>query len=178
MRKLLIVAEMRSLEKQVHLGEISYSRMIEIINEKADEYANQKNSLKTLQEHQTVDKLAREYANIKHDRPIDYEERYFKDYQKYDGFIAGYNSRQSEVTELKEVLRLSEANYVGKNAELTKEIEELKYEKESLKQSIYSYRQDIEKLNVGIKEAVEAFEGEGVLNTTWLLNHLIKLTNH
>ncbi len=42
MRKLLIVAEMRALEKQVNLGEISYSRMIEIINEKAEEHANLK----------------------------------------------------------------------------------------------------------------------------------------
>lgn len=40
MRKLLLVHEMRALEKQVNLGEISYSRMIEIINEKAEEYAN------------------------------------------------------------------------------------------------------------------------------------------
>lgn len=42
MRKLLIVAEMRALEKQVNLGEISYSLMIEIINEKAEEYATLK----------------------------------------------------------------------------------------------------------------------------------------
>lgn len=34
MEKLLKVAEMRDLEKQVLKGEISYSRMIEIINEK------------------------------------------------------------------------------------------------------------------------------------------------
>jgi hypothetical protein len=34
MEKLLRVAEMRDLEKQVTKGEISYSRMIEIINEK------------------------------------------------------------------------------------------------------------------------------------------------
>lgn len=31
-----------SQEKQVNLGEISYSRMIEIINEKAEEHANLK----------------------------------------------------------------------------------------------------------------------------------------
>jgi len=42
MRKFLIVAEMRALEKQVNLGEISYSLMIEIINEKAEEYATLK----------------------------------------------------------------------------------------------------------------------------------------
>jgi len=35
-----------------------------------------------------------------------------------------------EIEELKEVLRLSEANYVGKNIELTKEIERLKGENE------------------------------------------------
>lgn len=34
MEKLLRVAEMRDLEKQVTKGEISYSRMVEIINEK------------------------------------------------------------------------------------------------------------------------------------------------
>ena len=34
MEKLLRVAEMRDLEKQVSLEEISYSRMVEIINEK------------------------------------------------------------------------------------------------------------------------------------------------
>jgi hypothetical protein len=42
MRKFLIVGEMRKLEKQVNLSEISYSRMIEIINEKAEEYATLK----------------------------------------------------------------------------------------------------------------------------------------
>jgi hypothetical protein len=34
MEKLLKVADMRALEKQVNLGEISYSKMIEIINQK------------------------------------------------------------------------------------------------------------------------------------------------
>lgn len=34
MEKLLKVAEMRDLEKQVSMNEISYSRMVEIINEK------------------------------------------------------------------------------------------------------------------------------------------------
>lgn len=34
MEKLLRTAEMRDLEKQVTKGEISYSRMVEIINEK------------------------------------------------------------------------------------------------------------------------------------------------
>ncbi|MEI6022026.1 MAG: hypothetical protein WCR21_12945 [Bacteroidota bacterium] len=38
-RKFIITAEMRDLEKQVNLAEISYSRMIEILCEKADEYA-------------------------------------------------------------------------------------------------------------------------------------------
>jgi hypothetical protein len=33
------VAFLRDLEKQVSIGEISYSRMVEILNEKADEYA-------------------------------------------------------------------------------------------------------------------------------------------
>lgn len=38
-RKFIITAEMRDLEKQVNLAEISYGRMIEILCEKADEYA-------------------------------------------------------------------------------------------------------------------------------------------
>jgi hypothetical protein len=36
MDKLLKVADMRKLHKQMALGEISYSRMVEIINEKAN----------------------------------------------------------------------------------------------------------------------------------------------
>ena len=38
-RKFIIIAELRALEKEVALGEMSYSRMIEILCEKADEYA-------------------------------------------------------------------------------------------------------------------------------------------
>jgi hypothetical protein len=36
-----------------------------------------------------IDQAARECANITHSRPLDEEERYYKDYQKYDGFVAG-----------------------------------------------------------------------------------------
>lgn len=39
--KFIKTADLRVLEKQVSLGEISYSRMIEILNEKSDEYAMQ-----------------------------------------------------------------------------------------------------------------------------------------
>ena len=39
MRKYIITAELRDLENQVHKAEISYSRMIEILCEKADKYA-------------------------------------------------------------------------------------------------------------------------------------------
>lgn len=39
MEKLLKLADIRKLNKQVSLGEISSSRMVEIINEKANEYA-------------------------------------------------------------------------------------------------------------------------------------------
>lgn len=38
MRKFIITAELRNLEKQVSLGEISYSRMIELLNEKANKW--------------------------------------------------------------------------------------------------------------------------------------------
>lgn len=38
-RKFIITAELRALEKEVALGEMSYSRMIEILCEKANEYS-------------------------------------------------------------------------------------------------------------------------------------------
>lgn len=38
-RKFIITAELRDLESQVAREEISYNRMIEILNEKAAEYA-------------------------------------------------------------------------------------------------------------------------------------------
>lgn len=34
---------------------------------------------------------ARDFCNIKHDLMIDDEERYYKDFQKYDGFKAGFD---------------------------------------------------------------------------------------
>ena len=40
--KFITIAELRDLEKQVTLGEISYSRMVEIINEKAELYYRNK----------------------------------------------------------------------------------------------------------------------------------------
>lgn len=61
MRKLLIVSEMRALEKQVNLGEISYSRMIEIINEKADTLLSDKLLLAYCE----IDELTKELDNIK-----------------------------------------------------------------------------------------------------------------
>lgn len=42
MRKFIITSEMRDLEAQVARGEISYSRMIELINEKADKWHEDK----------------------------------------------------------------------------------------------------------------------------------------
>ena len=36
-----------------------------------------------------IEEAARKYANITHNRPLDDEERYYNDYQKYDGFIEG-----------------------------------------------------------------------------------------
>lgn len=41
-KKFIITAELRALEIQVAKGEISYSRMVEILNEKAEKYAYQK----------------------------------------------------------------------------------------------------------------------------------------
>ena len=37
----------------------------------------------------TIEEAAREFCNIKKDLIIDEEERYYKDFQKYDGFKAG-----------------------------------------------------------------------------------------
>jgi hypothetical protein len=52
MEKLLRVAEMRDLDQQVAKGEISYSRMVEIINEKSNErfteILRQRNNLEKL----------------------------------------------------------------------------------------------------------------------------------
>lgn len=42
MRKFIITAEMRDLEQMVSNEEISYSKMIEIINEKAEQYCQAK----------------------------------------------------------------------------------------------------------------------------------------
>ena len=36
-----------------------------------------------------IEKEARKLANIEHNRPLDLEERYYKDYQKYDGIVIG-----------------------------------------------------------------------------------------
>lgn len=36
-----------------------------------------------------IERLARNLANIQHDRPIDEEERYYKNYQLYDGIVLG-----------------------------------------------------------------------------------------
>ena len=36
-----------------------------------------------------IEKEARKLANIEHNRPLDTEERYYKDYQKYDGIVIG-----------------------------------------------------------------------------------------
>ena len=44
---------------------------------------------------------ARKYANITHNRVLDEEERYYKDYQKYDGFIAGATSSYIEQEKIK-----------------------------------------------------------------------------
>ncbi len=42
MRKFIITAELRDLEKQVAMEEISYSRMIELLNEMADKWHEEK----------------------------------------------------------------------------------------------------------------------------------------
>ena len=52
-----------------------------------------------------IKKLARKYANITHDRALDEEERYYGDYKKYDGFIAGYKAAQQKCGYSEEDLR-------------------------------------------------------------------------
>ena len=41
MKKFITVAEMRDLDQQLALEKISYSRMIEILNEKAEKWAKE-----------------------------------------------------------------------------------------------------------------------------------------
>lgn len=36
-----------------------------------------------------IERKARKLANIEHDRPLDADERYYRDYQKYDGIVMG-----------------------------------------------------------------------------------------
>ena len=43
-----------------------------------------------------VEEAARIFCNITHGRFLDSEERYYKDYQKYDGFIAGAQWQASQ----------------------------------------------------------------------------------
>ena len=45
----------------------------------------------------TLEEAARKYANIIHNRPLDDEERYYKDYQKYDGFVAGAKYQADDI---------------------------------------------------------------------------------
>ena len=54
-----------------------------------------------------IELTARKYANITHNKEIDDEERYYKDYQKYDGFIAGYEQaiEDSKAPEMFELLK-------------------------------------------------------------------------
>ena len=52
---------MRALEKQVHLGEISYSRMIEIINDKADTLLSDKLLLAYCE----IDELTKEVERLR-----------------------------------------------------------------------------------------------------------------
>jgi hypothetical protein len=46
---------------------------------------------------ETLEEAARKYANITHNRPLDEEERYYKDYQKHDGFIEGAKWQQEQI---------------------------------------------------------------------------------
>jgi protein-arginine kinase activator protein McsA len=41
MKKFITVAEMRDLDQQLALGKISYSRMMKILNEKAEKWYNE-----------------------------------------------------------------------------------------------------------------------------------------
>jgi hypothetical protein len=55
---------------------------------------------------ETLEEAARKYANITHNRPLDEEERYYKDYQKHDGFIEGAKWQQERSYSEEEVLKL------------------------------------------------------------------------
>ena len=55
---------------------------------------------------ETLEEDARKYANITHNRQLDEEERYYKDHQKYDGFIKGAKWQQERMYSEEEVLKL------------------------------------------------------------------------
>ena len=43
-----------------------------------------------------IEVLAKRHCNIKEDLIIDEEERYYKDFQKYDGYVEGYTKCQED----------------------------------------------------------------------------------
>ena len=48
-----------------------------------------------------IEQLAKQLCNIPIDLVIDEEERYYKNFQKYDGIIQGYTQCQEDMTENK-----------------------------------------------------------------------------
>lgn len=129
---------MRALEKQVHLGEISYSRMIEIINDKADTLLSDKLLLAYCE----IDELTKVIDGYKSDSEelittkellLDLTISDKKVYDKQEQRIINLSeklliSEKSEkfykdrAKELSDILYLAESE----NAELTKEVERLR----------------------------------------------------
>ena len=52
-----------------------------------------------------IEQLAKQLCNIPIDLVIDEEERYYKNLEKYDGIIQGYNQCQEDMADISKVTR-------------------------------------------------------------------------
>lgn len=81
MRKFIITAELRKLEGQVSSGEISYSKMIELLNEKAEDW--HKIKLSELKKEEMNSKAAAiEIIISREDAFLDMAMKYKKEYEQ------------------------------------------------------------------------------------------------
>lgn len=61
-----------------------------------------------------IEQLAKQLCNIPIDLVIDEEERYYKNFQKYDGIILGYNQCQEDMTNNVKVTRFEVIDESGR----------------------------------------------------------------
>lgn len=59
----------------------------------------------------TIEEAARDHCNIKKDLIIDEEERYYRDFQKYDGFKAGAEFAQRWISVNDELPKVDEKGF-------------------------------------------------------------------